>query len=725
MLGMNVGVMGAATKYDIASAVRSLFASSERGVWYDPSDFSTLYQDSAGTTPVTAVGQPVGLMLDKSQGLVRGVEEVTNGGFDADSGWSKGPGWTIANGMANANNASGAFSGFKQDSVVEVGKTYQLKLNVVSTNGKDLNLWAASNQLIGKVTTAGEKSFIFTSAYTGNLHIEAQDLLVASIDNVSVHELPGYHATQPTAASRPVLSARVNLLTATETLATQSLKVNLKSSHRLSFTGTGSVTLSGATSGSLAGTGADVRVSSDFTLNPVLPTPAAPTVTTSTTGGTLGAGVATSYRIVATDGSGKTLASTAGTVTTDGASLTNSNTISWTSIANATGYEVYGRTGGSEALMTTLASGTTSWVDDGSVTPSGALPSSNTTGVTTFTVTGTVTKADVRVVTDAGASVPVYQRVTSATDYDTASFPHFLEFDGVDDFLKTQSIDFSATDKMTVVAGVRKMSDAESGTVVELSSSTSDNNGGFAVWAPLGAGAATLAFRNKGTAIAQGIASAKASPVTAVLSGIGDIGGDVASIRVDGVLVATDTADAGTGTYGNYPLYIGRRGGSSLPFNGRIYQLLIRAARVEYGPEMVTNGTFDTADGWTVGTWVISGGVATKPAGSASQLYRAAGIQINKTYEVTFTVLNRTAGSVTAQVGAWNNGPAISSNGTFTQIITASHANTTGDMVWTGDDTFDGSLDNISVREVTQTATSTPQIEATERLVAAKTGVTL
>lgn len=34
--------------------------------WYDPSDLTTLYQDAAGTTPVTAAGQPVGRMLDKS-----------------------------------------------------------------------------------------------------------------------------------------------------------------------------------------------------------------------------------------------------------------------------------------------------------------------------------------------------------------------------------------------------------------------------------------------------------------------------------------------------------------------------------------------------------------------------------------------------------------------------------------------------------------------------------
>jgi hypothetical protein len=35
-------------------------------LWLDPSDLSTLFQDSAGTTPVTADGHPVGKILDKS-----------------------------------------------------------------------------------------------------------------------------------------------------------------------------------------------------------------------------------------------------------------------------------------------------------------------------------------------------------------------------------------------------------------------------------------------------------------------------------------------------------------------------------------------------------------------------------------------------------------------------------------------------------------------------------
>jgi len=51
----------------VAFSPASLFADGEQGVWYDPSDMTTLFQDSSGTTPVTAVEQPVGLMLDKSK----------------------------------------------------------------------------------------------------------------------------------------------------------------------------------------------------------------------------------------------------------------------------------------------------------------------------------------------------------------------------------------------------------------------------------------------------------------------------------------------------------------------------------------------------------------------------------------------------------------------------------------------------------------------------------
>lgn len=44
----------------------TLFKGGKQGVWYDPSDKSTLFQDVAGTVAVTKDGDPVALMRDKS-----------------------------------------------------------------------------------------------------------------------------------------------------------------------------------------------------------------------------------------------------------------------------------------------------------------------------------------------------------------------------------------------------------------------------------------------------------------------------------------------------------------------------------------------------------------------------------------------------------------------------------------------------------------------------------
>lgn len=66
--GLRVGPLGGLYIVDAAPVWTPaiLFASGEQGAWYDPSDLSTMFQDAAGTIPVTADGQPVGKILDKS-----------------------------------------------------------------------------------------------------------------------------------------------------------------------------------------------------------------------------------------------------------------------------------------------------------------------------------------------------------------------------------------------------------------------------------------------------------------------------------------------------------------------------------------------------------------------------------------------------------------------------------------------------------------------------------
>lgn len=46
--------------------ILSLFAAGEKGAWWDASDFSVMFQDTAGTSPVTATGQTVRRINDKS-----------------------------------------------------------------------------------------------------------------------------------------------------------------------------------------------------------------------------------------------------------------------------------------------------------------------------------------------------------------------------------------------------------------------------------------------------------------------------------------------------------------------------------------------------------------------------------------------------------------------------------------------------------------------------------
>jgi hypothetical protein len=200
---------------------------------------------------------------------------------------------------------------------------------------------------------------------------------------------------------------------------------------------------------------------------------------------------------------------------------------------------------------------------------------SGTPAVYTFTANGTdgiyVWGADLRT----GSSAGTYQRIAAATDYATAGFLPYLALDGSDDSFGTNSIDFTATDKMSVCAGVTKLSDATQAVITELSASIAANNSAFLLTGPNTATLANFNYRSKGTTPVDNIVTTYVAPYTAVLTATSDISGSTSSIRVNNGTFSTVTSSQGTGNYGNYPLYIGRRANTSLPFNGRIYQMVI------------------------------------------------------------------------------------------------------------------------------------------------------
>jgi hypothetical protein len=401
--------------------VLSLFSSGEQGAWYDPSDFSTMFQDSAGSTPVTAVEQPVGLIRDKS---------------------------------GRGNHASQATS----TSRPVLSARYNLILN--------------SGYIGGVAGTPGTAPTNWTFVLSGGT------------TNAFVSDDAGGFITSFTAsAARQIVNQSVSVGVATYsafvTINTNTGPFNLNNLFTLSAVPAGTTTTFYA-NGSL--------------INEATYPPAA------------------GDRIEA-----RSVVTTAGTIT----------------------YRV------------------------------GAGASSNVTGTVAFS------KFDIRVTND-GVGIPAYQRINAATDYDTNGFPLYLAFDGVDDSLSTASVDFSATNKMSVFAGVRKLSDAARAILCELGTGAVATNA-FNLEAP-SAASDTFRWRSGGSVAQEVVPTGFAAPTTRVLTGTADIPGDDVTLRANGAQVATLSADQGTGNYSNDVLYVGRRAGTSLPFSGRVYSLIVRGA---------------------------------------------------------------------------------------------------------------------------------------------------
>lgn len=398
----------------------SLFAAGEQGAWYDPSDLSTLYQDAAGTIPVTDVEQPVGLMLDKS------------------------------------GRGNHAFQG---------------------------------------TTTPNDK--------------------------------------------RPILSARVNLLTNTEDFSAAAwLKTG-------------------------AGTGA------------------APVVTLNA--GTAPDGTNTASQIVFNTRAGTTtfdqsmIEFSAPSGATSGAAYKSGLWVKGNAGSQilirqqgAIAYTKYTLTGGWDYLSQTEVSAITT------VSFSFGLRQS-VTGTINSSVTVLVWHPDLRP-SNIGNNIPAYQRVNTATDYDTAGFPLYLKADGSFTSMSTNSIDFSATDKMTVVSGVRKLSDAIAGNLFELGG-TFAASGGITYAVPWNTGVGNYGSASTGTVTASTSTGASyVSPISNVLTGQSAISTPLVNMRVNGTQAATSSASQGTGNYGNYPLYLFARNNASSFFNGYFYGAIIRGA---------------------------------------------------------------------------------------------------------------------------------------------------
>lgn len=346
--------------------IQSLFTNNEQGFFYDPNDLTTMFQDAAGTVPVTAVGQPVGLMLDKSKGLVLGSERAVNGDFsNGSANWNVSGAdathiVTFADGKVRyQSDTISPVLALNQGGAVVTGKWYEVTINCSSYVSGSLKIDAGNGAQVVVSGLGTFKTKILASTNVLTLVINSPNVDL-TIDSISVKELAGNHAYQTNAASRPIL--RQNAVT--------------------------------------------------------------------------------------------------------------------------------------------------------------------------------------------GA--------------------YYLDFDGTDDFFVTNNIDFSLTDKVTLFAGVRKLSDAATGILVELGVIT--NNGSFFIQVP--SSGSTSWFATRGTVVNGVSFGSKSAPTPLTLTAQASITPPLMRARQDGVQTGVSQVTLGSGNYGNYPLYIGRRGGTAYSLNGHLYSLI-------------------------------------------------------------------------------------------------------------------------------------------------------
>jgi hypothetical protein len=511
----------------------------------------SLYVDSNGVAPAVYPGDQVGLILDTSRGGLDnlGPELVTNGGFDSDTWWTKSTNVTISGGLANYNTVA-LNNGVFRSGVVTAGKFYVVTFTVASFSSGGVRVYTGGNRTSAYAATGTYRVFCLAGSSDTQIIFEATSAgTVLTLDNISVREIPGNHAYQTTSGSRPALARTPD------------------------------------------GGRRNLIVNSEFS----------------------GSGTPTSWTAFNTGGTATIVASTAGysnaiEFVTASSGLRQIMIQGFTTLPNST-YTV--------SFQLEAVSGTTRSVASWGTTPAGATLTSlinpTTPGRYSMTITTGATggTAQVRLGIDvsgdltatactvriSGVQVELgtetaYQRVTLTSDVTESGKRDCwaLLFDGSDDNLASSAIDFSGTDKMVVMAGVRKNTDALSGMLCELSALASSNNGAFNFSAPRANNEDSYAITTNGVSAANLRSyTGNAAPRTDVLSfslttnaanSSAAIAARQNGASVAGIEVLTA---ASSGNFGNYSLFIGSRNSASVRFNGLIYTLIVRGATTPTG----------------------------------------------------------------------------------------------------------------------------------------------
>ena len=174
-----------------------------------------------------------------------------------------------------------------------------------------------------------------------------------------------------------------------------------------------------------------------------------------------------------------------------------------------------------------------------------------------------------------------------------------LTFSGSYTQLATSAIDFTATAQMMVGIGLNVVSSASAAAALELGTDVNSVNGTFLIGAPSAVADHSLYLRGTSTIRA---AVNNISDGDDIIVGLFDISQATKEleliprlnrVQISGSDITWTGTTAGTGNFGNLPLYMGARSGGTLPFQGKIYQVIVRGALTNASDIVSTENLID------------------------------------------------------------------------------------------------------------------------------------
>lgn len=231
-------------------------------IWYDPSDWSTLFQDSAGTIPVTAVGDPVGLMLDKSVSLTW-ISKFSTDFSSTPSGWS----------FTNATISGGTLNLSPSATVVmpttpapTIGRRYKITYTItaITPGASNIRFFVGTNAGVVRTTIGTFTDYItYTSGAASFYSFTGGAFVSGVVDNLVIEEMIGNHAYQSTAINRPTLEQDAN---GKYYLAFNGTNTRMQSGA-IGFTSNALTLVAGVYKASDAATGVIIEASADASAN--------------------------------------------------------------------------------------------------------------------------------------------------------------------------------------------------------------------------------------------------------------------------------------------------------------------------------------------------------------------------------------------------------------------------------------------------------------------------